>query len=54
MEAVLLSAVLHKNDFVKFLKYICQLEAKEPATLFTPVSVSDRSDGKIAHLDGLI
>lgn len=25
----------------------------EPATLFTPPSVSDRSDGKIAHLDGL-
>ena len=25
----------------------------EPATLFTPAIVSDRSDGKIAHLDGL-
>src|SRR6266576_3967793 len=25
----------------------------EPATLFTPATVSDRSDGKIAHLDGL-
>jgi hypothetical protein len=25
----------------------------EPATLFTPARVSDRSDGKIAHLDGL-
>ena len=24
-----------------------------PETLFTPVTVSDRSDGKIAHLDGL-
>lgn len=24
-----------------------------PATLFTAVRVSDRSDGKIAHLDGL-
>ena len=24
-----------------------------PASLFVPVSVSDRSDGKIAHLDGL-
>ncbi|EIZ4291402.1 DUF2891 domain-containing protein [Campylobacter jejuni] len=54
MEAVLLSAVLHKNDFVKFFKaYLPNLEAKEPATLFTPVSVSDRSDGKIVHLDGL-
>ena len=26
--------------------------AGEPATLFAPVLVSDRSDGKIAHLDG--
>jgi hypothetical protein len=25
----------------------------QPATLFTPATVSDRSDGKIAHLDGL-
>ena len=24
-----------------------------PAALFAPVSVSDRSDGKIAHLDGV-
>jgi hypothetical protein len=27
--------------------------AGEPATLFTPVAVSDRSDGHIVHLDGL-
>ena len=26
---------------------------REPATLFAPAIVSDRSDGKIAHLDGL-
>jgi hypothetical protein len=25
----------------------------EPAALFTPATVSDRTDGKIAHLDGL-
>ena len=29
------------------------LAARQPATLFTPATVSDRSDGKIAHLDGL-
>jgi hypothetical protein len=29
------------------------LAAGRPATLSTPVAVSDRSDGKIAHLDGL-
>ena len=26
---------------------------RQPAALFTPATVSDRSDGKIAHLDGL-
>jgi hypothetical protein len=26
---------------------------RQPATLFEPAVVSDRSDGKIAHLDGL-
>ena len=29
------------------------LEDAEPALLFAPAHVSDRSDGKIAHLDGL-
>jgi hypothetical protein len=29
------------------------LAAGEPRSLFTPAAVSDRSDGKIAHLDGL-
>ena len=26
---------------------------RQPATIFEPAIVSDRSDGKIAHLDGL-
>jgi Protein of unknown function (DUF2891) len=34
----------------RFLPFIA---VKDPPSLFTPVSVSDRSDGKIAHLDGL-
>ncbi len=34
----------------RFLPFVA---AKDPPTLFTPVIVSDRSDGKIAHLDGL-
>ena len=33
--------------------HLPRLEQLEPATLFTPATVSDRSDGKIAHLDGL-
>jgi len=36
--------------FEQFLPRIAQ---HQPATLFTPATVSDRSDGKIAHLDGL-
>jgi len=30
-----------------------RLGERQPATLFAPATVSDRSDGKIAHLDGL-
>jgi hypothetical protein len=33
--------------------FLPELHAGQPATLFHPVRVSDRSDGKIAHLDGL-
>jgi hypothetical protein len=36
-----------------FAAFLPRAGAKEPATLFTPATVSDRSDGKIAHLDGL-
>ena len=36
--------------FARFLPRVAQ---GEPATLFTPATVSDRSDGKIAHLDGV-
>lgn len=34
-------------------RFLPRLAAGEPATLFTPAEVSDRTDGKIAHLDGL-
>ena len=36
-----------------FDEFLPRLADGEPATLFTPATVSDRSDGKIAHLDGL-
>jgi len=36
--------------FAAFLPRVAQ---RQPATLFAPAFVSDRSDGKIAHLDGL-
>ncbi|MBV8654230.1 MAG: DUF2891 family protein, partial [Alphaproteobacteria bacterium] len=34
-------------------RFLPRLPAQQPATLFRPATVSDRSDGKIAHLDGL-
>ncbi|MBE9607514.1 DUF2891 domain-containing protein [Acetobacteraceae bacterium H6797] len=34
-------------------QFLPRLLERQPATLFTPATVSDRSDGKIAHLDGL-
>jgi hypothetical protein len=36
-----------------FAEFLPRVQRREPATLFTPAIVSDRSDGKIAHLDGL-
>jgi hypothetical protein len=33
--------------------FLPELAAGEPRSLFIPATVSDRSDGKIAHLDGL-
>lgn len=36
-----------------FADYLPGAAAGQPACLFHPASVSDRSDGKIAHLDGL-
>jgi len=53
-EAHLMSNVLGQNDFMDwFAAFLPALIEQEPATLFTPAFVSDRSDGKIAHLDGL-
>ena len=36
-----------------FEQFLPRIAERQPATLFTPATVSDRSDGKIAHLDGL-
>jgi len=54
MEAVCMRRSLDEADFITwFDAFLPRLEQQEPASLFTPASVSDRSDGKIAHLDGL-
>ena len=47
-------AVLDRQSFPAwFTQFLPRAARKEPATLFEPALVSDRSDGKIAHLDGL-
>ncbi|CAM3256011.1 DUF2891 domain-containing protein [Sphingomonas antarctica] len=53
-EALLMSHVLPAADFAAwFDAFLPDAEWGQPVTLFTPAHVSDRSDGKIAHLDGL-
>jgi hypothetical protein len=54
IEAACMRAVLDREGFASWLAgFLPRLSAGEPATLFSPALVSDRSDGKIAHLDGL-
>lgn len=54
MEAELMRRVLPAGEFDGwFARFLPDLARGEPATLFVPATVSDRSDGKIAHLDGL-
>jgi hypothetical protein len=54
MEAELMRRVLPPAQFVDwFGRFLPEVGAKKPATLFEPATVTDRSDGKIAHLDGL-
>ena len=46
--------VTHPSLFpIWFEHFLPRVAAREPGTLFVPATVSDRSDGKIAHLDGL-
>jgi hypothetical protein len=53
-EAMLMSHVLARNEFADwFSGFLPDVDCAQPATLFEPAHVSDRSDGKIAHLDGL-
>ncbi|NBW76873.1 MAG: DUF2891 domain-containing protein [Sphingomonadaceae bacterium] len=52
-EALLMSRVLGPDFAAWFDQFLPRAAQEQPATLFTPATVSDRSDGKIAHLDGL-
>src|SRR5258706_7486946 len=54
VEAECMRRVLGPDAFGPWLKrFLPRLAHEEPATLFTPAEVSDRSDGRIVHLDGL-
>jgi hypothetical protein len=54
MEAECMRRVLEPGEFAAwFDAFLPRLAERTPATLFEPARVSDRSDGKIAHLDGL-
>jgi hypothetical protein len=54
MEAECMRRVLGPGDFRPWMDaFLPRIMKRQPATLFEPATVSDRSDGKIAHLDGL-
>ena len=54
IEAAAMRRFLPQPEFHDWLDgFLPGIAARQPAVLFTPARVSDRSDGKIAHLDGL-
>jgi hypothetical protein len=54
IEAECLRLAMPADDFAAWLAaFLPGLAQGEPAVLFAPATVSDRSDGQIAHLDGL-
>jgi hypothetical protein len=52
-EALLMTRVVAADFAGWFDGFLPRAAERAPATLFTPATVSDRSDGKIAHLDGV-
>jgi hypothetical protein len=54
VEAECMRRILPADEFRDwFARFLPDLMRREPATLFAPATVVDRTDGKIAHLDGL-
>lgn len=54
MEAECMRRVMTRGQFTAwFVRFLPRADSGEPRTLFTPALVTDRRDGKIAHLDGL-
>lgn len=53
-EANLMRRILPPDAFARWLKaFLPDLESAQPASLFLPATVADRSDPQIVHLDGL-
>jgi hypothetical protein len=54
VEAACMRFVMDKELFASwFARFLPRIITGEPEALFEPATVSDRTDGKIAHLDGL-
>lgn len=54
VEAECMGRLLPRAEWTPWMdRFLPRVSAGEPRTLFRPVTVSDRADGKIAHLDGL-
>jgi hypothetical protein len=54
MEADLMRRVLARDEFrTWFGRFLPGASQKQPAVLFTPATVTDRSDPQLVHLDGL-
>jgi hypothetical protein len=54
VEAECMHRLFAAEDFASWLeRFFPHISEREPKALFVPARVSDRSDGKIAHLDGL-
>jgi len=54
MEAEAMRRALPGQEFrAWFENFLPHLTVRQPTTLITPATVTDRSDGKLAHLDGL-
>lgn len=53
-EAELMARLLPAEEFAAWLTaFLPGIDERKPATLFTPATVSDASEGQIAHLHGL-
>lgn len=53
-EAVCMARLLPPAEFTAWREgFLPRLDAREPAALFEPARVADRTDGRIVHLDGV-